>query len=135
VAWREAIAAVPEDGAPGRTAAGVLARLAKHVDPEDVDPPYAVALVLEHHPDAAWRVWAAFKERVPFREDWALRLFRDTRGLNAGLVRYWSRTTPKPLAGAIRAWNPGPNEARRLALVREAVSKSRDASLRAAVRL
>lgn len=135
VAWRESIAAVPEPGAPGRVASQSLARLAPALDPEDTDAVYAVALVLEHHPDAAWRVWAAFKERVPFQADWALTLLRGTKGLNQGLVRYWSRTSPTELAAVIRAWEPGPTHSKRFALVRDAVQKTRDVDLKAAVGL
>lgn len=107
-AWRDALARVPAPGAAGRAACGTLARLARSAEPGAVvDPAVAVELTLAHHPELAWRVWAAWRDEVPFRRDWALQLLRTTIGANDALVRHWAEHDRAAFAEVVAAWEPG----------------------------
>ncbi len=117
-AWNAALERVPHEGAPGRAACNALAKLADSVDPADVDVDGALALVIEHHPERAWRVWKAWRAELPFDAVRASYLFRETVGLSERLIRDWAEQHPDELAVVIREWEPTEPHSERWGVVR-----------------
>jgi hypothetical protein len=134
-AWEVAMEGVHEPNARGRAAAGSLARLSTELTAEEVDPVAAVEVLLHEKPEQAWRVWAAWRDDVPFRDDWVLLLFRETNGLHRGLVRTWAERNPKELAAAVTAWEPSAPHSERYDVLAAWLSDTDDPALRAALGL
>lgn len=129
--WQRALAAVPESEARGRAACGSLARLAKVLEPSDeVDPAEAIELVLHHHPERTWRVWAAWRKQVPFQRAWADVLLRETLGLRKDLLVHWSQESPGELAEALKAWEPAEPHSQRWEIIRSWLVGAEDPALR-----
>lgn len=106
-AWERALRSVSRPGPPGRAAAATLAWCAERLEPgPNVDPADALDRILAAHPERGWVFWNAWRAHLPWSEDAALRLFRDTVGLNAPLVRYWATTHGGELASALTQWEP-----------------------------
>jgi hypothetical protein len=117
-AWNAALERVPTEGAPGRAACNALAKLADSVDPEAVDVDGAMALVMEHHPERAWRMWKAWREELPFDAGRAGFLFSETVGLSERLIRDWAEDEPDALAAVLVAWEPTEPHSERWGVVR-----------------
>lgn len=105
-AWRSALERVPQPGSPGRAACNALARLRDSVEPEAVDADGALASILAHHPERAWRFWGAWRDAIPFESGRASFLLRETAGLSEPLLQRWAERSPDELAAAIHAWEP-----------------------------
>jgi hypothetical protein len=135
-AWVRAMERLPRPRAEGRTAAVSLSLLAADLDPSEVvDPVAAVALCIEHHPDAAWRLWTAWRQHVPYREDWALLLLSRTTEVGGGLLMHWAKTSPEALAATLRRWEPGPPHGQRFGTVAAHLERAKDPGVRAALGL
>jgi len=105
-AWRAALTRVESEGAPGRAACNGLAKLHRYVDPAEVDADGALALILAHHPERAWRYWAAWRVELGYDAVRAEYLLRDTVGLSQKLLRYWATENPEQLAATVARWEP-----------------------------
>jgi len=128
-AWCEALANVPQPGPPGRAACNTLARLAHQAGPsETIDPSAAIALVLDHHPERAWRVWTAWRDAVPFRRDWVDLLLRRTLGFSPRLLALWVQQDPDGLADAMHAWEPAEPHSERYGLIARAIADAEPTS-------
>lgn len=135
-AWIEAIERVRIPGAPGRAAAGTLARLAASLEPgPHVDPQLAVRLVYEYQRERTWAVWSAWREHVPFDRARAEVLLRDTLGMNGRLLRHWAEEDPAALAAALRAWEPVAPHSTRFGIAARALEATQDPALRDALDL
>jgi hypothetical protein len=128
VAWREAMAAVPQEGGPGRMAINAMARLAQYTEPTHViDPKAAVALALEHHPERVWRLCTAWKDHVPFRRQWVDALLRGTVGYSPALLQHWAEQSPLELEQALHDWEPvEPHSERFESIVRQIAAGADD---------
>lgn len=116
-AWQEALSRVERPGAPGRAACKALAQLRPYLEPGSVDADRALALVLSHHPENAWRVWSAWRREVPLHAG-RLRLLLDTTvNLSLPLLRHWARTDPVALAEVLAAWEPSEPHSRRFQVI------------------
>lgn len=133
-AWERAMQGLTEPGTSGRAAAGTLAYLATVAGPEDhVDPVAAVERTLLHHPNQTWKVWARWRDRVPFRSDWALILLRDTWALSPGLVKHWAESDPDGLAQTLRTWESSAPHSSRFELVASHLVHDPHPAIRAAI--
>jgi hypothetical protein len=134
--WDRAFAALSRPGNPGRAAAATIARLATSLQAgPGVDPAAAVELCLLHHPEAAWRVWSAWRKAVPFRAGWVELLLRDTSGLNQRLLRAWATDDPGALAAVVRAWEPEAPHSDRYRVAQMMLGETEDLALRDALEL
>lgn len=135
LSWEMALENVGRPGPPGRAAANTLKQLRPFLDPERVDAAEAVHRVLLHHPERAWHVWSAWKEDVPWRRDWAERLFLETVGLDRALLRYWAERHPVELSTMLRRWESAPPHSERWEVVRAWLADTPHSHLRAALEL
>ncbi len=117
-AWNAALARVESAGAPGRAACNGLAKLHGEVEPADVGAHGALALMLVHHPERAWRFWGAWKAEIPFDGARVEVLFGQTIGLHAGLLNHWAVENPTELADSIERWEPSEPHSERWGVVR-----------------
>ncbi|MEZ4322759.1 MAG: hypothetical protein R3F61_35150 [Myxococcota bacterium] len=125
-AWNAALKRVPMEGPPGRAACNGLAKLHDSVDPANVDPDGALALILQHHPERAWHYWGAWREELPFDPARAERLIRDTVGLSESLLRKWSETDPEGLARVVERWEPASPHSERFRVIGEWLDRRTD---------
>lgn len=136
IAWWQAMEGAADPGPRGRAATVTLARLAPLLEPDDaIDPVAAIELALAHHPEQAWRVWAAWVDRVPFREAWARQLVLHTENLNKKLLTDWSERDAAVLTTIIREWEPAEPHSERFRVIGEWLSTAEDPDLRAALGL
>ncbi len=135
-AWASAIRSIETPGPRGRAAVITLARLATSLDADgDIDPVAALEKILQHHPRLGWKFWAAWRNDIPFREDWAFQLFSTTSGLHKGLIVHWSNTDPDGLAAVLRRWEPAAPHSERFNSTSGYLGKTTITSLREAAGL
>ena len=107
-AWRRAMKQVERAGPPGKAAANTLASLADTLDAGgEVNPSDAVERVLLFQPERAWKVWAAWRDDVSYRDEWVRRLFHETQGWSKVLLRTWQEERPADLQAALDGWEAG----------------------------
>jgi hypothetical protein len=135
-AWNTAFEGVLDPGPRGRSAAITLAKLGAvlPVGP-DVDAEVAVARTIAHHPEQAWRVWNAWRDAVPYHDDWARTLLGTTVNLNQGLVKHWGAYEAGHLAAAIRDWEPAEPHSERWRVLGLWLADTENEELRAALGL
>jgi len=135
-AWHEAMKSLAVPGARGRAAVITLSRLATELDADEtIDPIAALEKILQHHPRSAWRFWAAWRNDIPFREDWAFQLFSATTPLHKGLIVHWSNTDPDGLASVLQRWESAPPHSVRFETTAGYLGKTTVSSLRRAIGL
>lgn len=107
-AWELLLQAVPRPRPAGRAACNQLARMKPRLEraEREVDPVFALEMVLRYHPERAWRVWSAWREQLPVKQAWVSRLLQDTVGVDRALILHWQREAPDILQAAVDAWQP-----------------------------
>lgn len=107
-AWQLALARVPQPRPVGRASCNQLAKLRSQLDAAgpEVDVDAALALVLRHHPERAWRFWTTWHDRIEPNPGGIRRLLLHTTGLDPVLVRHWAETDRATLDGILRTWTP-----------------------------
>lgn len=116
-AWQQALSRVSQAGPPGRAACNAIAQLHDYLPSGSVDADRALGLVIQHHPEKAWRVWNAWRDELPFHRDRVLYLLSRTIGLSRGLLRKWAAENPVELAAVLSDWEPGAPHSRRFEVV------------------
>ncbi len=132
-AWERALRSVSRPGPPGRAAASTLAWCADRLQPgPSVDPTDALDRILLAHPERGWTFWSEWRAHLPWSEAAALRLLRDTVGMNASLIRHWAAYQGDALALAMAKWEPSAPHSTRwtevVAIVEDAADRLSDGS-------
>lgn len=135
-AWNGAVTRIRKPGAPGRAAANSLAVLHGRVEREPRQVQDALSTVLRFHPERGWRVWAAWRQEIPFDAVNAEFLLRETIGLSQPLLRHWATNSPQELAAILERWEPQEPHSERWRVIGAWVDpKAEDPRLRAVLGL
>ncbi|MFK7927672.1 MAG: HEAT repeat domain-containing protein [Myxococcota bacterium] len=107
-AWDVLVATVQQPRPAGRAACNGVAKMATRLDDSITDEDVLVAFeaILSKHPERAWGVWIAYKNRLPVRKEWMKLLIHDTLGMEPALVQHWDSVDPQALRTLVDAWTP-----------------------------
>jgi len=107
-AWDALVSALNRPRPDGRAACNGIAKLARRLDGSVSDDEVTAAFgtILSKHPERAWTVWIAYKDRLPVRKDWMQLLISDTVGLEPALVQHWNTVEPDALRQILQTWSP-----------------------------